>query len=564
MTAWADLGGEWLHWLLHPLQPRGYSSRFHSWTASLTQSMSAANPADHRLDHIVVAMFENRSFDNLLGYLFKTGDDLPYEGVQKLDLSNPVPPYAEGSETGRIAVHPATNMAVPYPDPGEEYPHVNTQLFGTVDPEANRFSKIDEMRLPFNAPARDSSPLMDGFVTDYVNELKVELNRLPSPTEYSQIMSCYTPDQLPVLSGLALGFTFFDHWFCEVPSQTYSNRSFFHAASSSGFVLNGHPPGKFALRNDARTVFNQLEDAGRTWAVYIDPLQIIPATGLIHARQLGPFFATNFRTIFDFYYEAEHGTLPNYSFIEPNMFHPHTDMHPHSGARWAEKFDIRPPDTIIGGENLLARIYNSIKDSASAEGSNSENTVLLVTFDEHGGTFDHVPPPTAVPPDSSIVEEGFQFDRLGVRVPAILISAWAESRRAVTDQFRSTSMIRTLRDWWNLGPPLTRRDADAPSLTSLLNRPTPRDAKDWPAVQPRTTTPLEWLEDQFLREIEKLQPQMERLERDLLGDALAHEARVNGTAPVADSETVSHRQAHEHFRRIRNTMFDGIATGRTS
>ena len=165
--------------------------------------MSAANPEDHRLDHIVVAMFENRSFDNLLGYLFRVPGTPRYEGLRRQDLSNPVPPYAEGPGTGTVAVHPANTMAAPYPDPGEEYPHVNTQLFGTVSPVENRFSMIDDMKPPYNAPPSGTSPSMNGFVLDYVDQLRTDSGRMPSVPEYSQIMACYTPDQLPVLSGLA-------------------------------------------------------------------------------------------------------------------------------------------------------------------------------------------------------------------------------------------------------------------------------------------------------------------------------------------------------------------------
>jgi phospholipase C len=526
--------------------------------------MSAGDPDDHRLDHVVVIMFENHSFDSLLGYLYGPGEVPAFEGVAERALSNPLPPTVAQSAPPTLSVHPATSMATPYPDPGEEYPHVNTQLFGTVAPGSNRYASIGDMQDPYNFPQPPvpAVPPMNGFVLDYVNAFKVEMDRLPTASEYSQIMACYTPQQLPVLSGLARGFTCFDHWFCEVPSQTYPNRSFFHAATSSGFVINGHPPGKFAARNDARTLFNQLEEARKSWKIYIDPAQILSATGLIHARQLGPYFADHFRTIFDFYDDAQKGALPAYSFIEPNMFHPHTDMHPHSGARWAERMGLKPPDTIIGGEELLANVYQAIRDSQATSGSYWENTALLVTFDEHGGTFDHVPPPSAVPPDSRTPEEGFRFDRLGVRVPTILVSAWANDGGVVTSDFHHTSLMRTVRDWWNLGPPLTARDADAPSFLPLLSRQSAREPGTWPSVEPRRRGLLAREEQRFLRLIEELDSPMDRLERDMLGDGLVHEAFVNKTEVKADSLQVSHREAHEHFRRMGPVLFPGVATGK--
>jgi len=271
--------------------------------------MSAPSPKETCLDHVVVLMFENRSFDNLLGYLYSPAELRSFEGVQEPTPSNAVPPSVGGSESVEVSVHESPSFAVPYPDPGEEFPHVNTQLFGTVDPESNRVAPVGEMKAPFNAPtpAREVAPSMGGFVQDYINTFTTEMGRPPKPAEYAQIMACYTPAQVPVLSGLARGFACFDHWFCEVPSQTYANRSFFHAGTSSGFVLNGHPAGKFSLENDARTVFNQLEETGRSWRVYIDPLQMVSATGLIHARQLAPYFASHFRTIYDFYHDASQG-----------------------------------------------------------------------------------------------------------------------------------------------------------------------------------------------------------------------------------------------------------------
>jgi phospholipase C len=524
--------------------------------------MGAANPKDDRMDHVVVLMFENRSFDNVLGYLYQPSEHPTFQGLAGKEFDNPVPGYAGNGPASSVSVHEATSMATPYPDPGEEYQHVNTQLFGTVLPEANRFAEIDDMAAPFNVPPPPvSQPTpMSGFVTDYVNSFKVAMDRFPTVAEYTQIMASYTPDQLPVLSSLARGFKCFDHWFCEVPSQTYPNRSFFHAASSSGFVLNSHPAGKFSLENNATTIFERLSDAGKSWRVYIDPAQILSATGLIHARRLLPRYADRFGTIFDFYADAHSGNLPNYSFIEPNMFHPHTDMHPHSGARWAEDLGLRPPDTMIGGENLLADVYNAVRQSSSSAGSSWRNTALLVTFDEHGGTFDHVSPTAAVPPDSSKPECDFAFDRLGVRIPTILVSAWLEPGTVESRVYRSTSMIASLRDWWGLGGPLTRRDADAPSLVTLLTRTSPLPPEEWPTVTPRKQGFVERAESEFLRMVEKLETPMGPLERDSLAEALSMERGARG----ADTAGITHGEAHEHFHRLGGTYFPNVASGRKS
>ena len=127
----------------------------------------------------------------------------------------------------------ATDMDSPNPDTGQEYQHTNTQLFNILN-EQNRFKAAGEMTAPYNAPAPGQVPTMDGFVTDYISTLTVELGRQPTYEEYSQVMTGFTPEQIPVLSGLARGFGVFDHWFCEVPSQTFTNRSFWTAATASG------------------------------------------------------------------------------------------------------------------------------------------------------------------------------------------------------------------------------------------------------------------------------------------------------------------------------------------
>ena len=326
---------------------------------------------------------------------------------------------------------------------------------------------------------------MNGFVADYIGAFAAEMGRQPTYDEYSQIMTGYTPEQMPVLSTLARGFATFDHWFAEVPSQTFTNRSFFHAASASGFVVNA-PYGNFPVHNNAETLFERLESSGLTWRVYCDPPSPATFTGLIHGARLRDRFATNILTTDQFYEDVVKGTLPTYSFIEPNMLHGHNDMHP-PFAMLMPGLSFDPPSSLVGGEALLAQVYDAIRSSESSRGSNCFNTLLMVLFDEHGGTYDHVPPPAATPPDPSgpAGQMGFTFDRLGVRLPAVAISPWVSERTVINDPYRHTSVIRTMRERWNLGRPLTARDADAPDLRPVLTLDRPRPPEDWPDVSPR-------------------------------------------------------------------------------
>ena len=528
-------------------------------TVDRSPERSVTDPTrDHALDHLVVLMFENRSFDNLLGYLYDPGEVASFEGVAGRQLSNPLPAELANAGPRSVPVHPALSMDLPDPNPGEEFPHVNTQMFSTVDPPGNASASIDRMQPPFNAPSDPNRvATMDGFVADYVREYRQQLDRLPTVEQCSQIMACYPRDRVPVLSTLARGFAVFDHWFCEAPTETYPNRSFLHAASSSGFVLN-HPPGKFEAENDAPTVFERLEAAQRSWHVYIDPAQIVPATALIHARRLAPYFADHFSTLFDFEDDAREGRLPEYSFLEPNMFLPHSDMHPPGAARFRERIHAPPPEAMLRGEQLLARVYGPVRGATTAAGSNWANTLLLVLFDEHGGTYDHVPPPSVPPPgDTERAEMGFDFARSGLRVPAVAVSPWIDAGTVVTSEFRHTSVIRTLRNRWGLGPPLTARDATAADLAPVLTRSTPRVPDSWPVVAPMRPSLLDRAE-------EILDRPLSRLERDLLGEALSLEATRTGHVPAADPEVVGRREARGHLTRIQAAYFPGVARGRST
>ena len=160
-------------------------------------------------EHVVVLMLENRSFDNMLGYLYQTGvpPGKQFAGVVGNNLANP-------DENGNpVPVSVQTNFHQPYPDPGEEFDHITAQLFSGAPPVG--------------------VPQMQGFVKDYFNTL-TGLPKWPGSAcdQSKAIMQCFTPSSIPVLSGLAQQFAVFDHWFCAVPSQTWCNRAFWHAATS--------------------------------------------------------------------------------------------------------------------------------------------------------------------------------------------------------------------------------------------------------------------------------------------------------------------------------------------
>ena len=316
------------------------------------------------MDHVVLVLFENRSFDNLLGRLYRPGEVPSFEGVIGKDLTNPIPPWAEhGTEHKVVPYEVADDMDSPNPDPGEEYQHTNTQLFNMLD-EANRFKDATEMVAPYNAPADGQVPTMDGFVTDYISFLTVELGRQPTYDEYKQIMTGFTPEQVPVISGIARGFGVFDHWFSEVPSQTLTNRAFWTSATASGFVVN-RPMSNFMHHNGAETIFDRLEQHGKTWKVYVlEPDSRVVHRHGAHGAPAGRF-ATHFVPFTEFERDAAAGTLPDFSLIEPNLLAGHGDYHPAFARALLPGFDvpIDPPSSILAGEAFLARIYDAIRSA---------------------------------------------------------------------------------------------------------------------------------------------------------------------------------------------------------
>jgi len=444
--------------------------------------------SSHALDHIVLVLFENRSLDNVLGHLYGPGDGKSFDGVVGKDLSNPIPAWAEhGAARGRVPYSVASDMDSPNPDSGEEYFHTNTQLYNILNPH-NKFTIGNAATEPWNAPPPGATPTMDGFVTDYISTFTGEVGRQPTYAEYAHIMTGYTPEQLPVINGIARDFGVFDHWFSEVPSQTFMNRSFWTAATSSGFVVNS-PMKKWFANNTAETIFERLEAHGKTWKVYIMEPMPVSFTGVIHYPRLKDRLATHFVPFADFEKDAAAGTLPDFSLIEPNMLSGHGDYHPAFGRSFSDTVDLAMdnPSSTLSGEAFLARVYDAYRSATSETGANVWNTPLLIGWDEPGGTYDHVPPGSVPPPDPAAPpgELGFGFDRSGYRVPAVIVSPWIEPGSVYNEEHRHSSLIATLRRSWGLGEPFTQRDASARTFDHVFSRVTPRDPETWISPTPR-------------------------------------------------------------------------------
>jgi phospholipase C len=306
--------------------------------------------------------------------------------------------------------------------------------------------------------------------------------------------------------------------------------------------------GNFPLRNDAETIFERLEAAGLPWRVYADNAMRLSATRMIHAPRLRPFFATHFSALADFFDDAERGRLPAYSFIEPCLIFAHNDYHPVENAL-APEVSVDPVSSILGGEDLLARIYNAVRASETPGGSNFANTLFLISFDEHGGTYDHVPPPRVDPPDPAAPpgQLGFRFDRAGVRVPTVAVSAYIDPQTVITSGYRNTSLIATLRARGEPGSSANRPGRDRAQHHARPDPRHPRPPEDWPEVTPRlaaTSVPLH----------KPLPP----LGQHLLGGAIALDTHHTGHVPDIDPRTATGHQANDYMNDRTTRIYPGL------
>jgi phospholipase C len=386
-----------------------------------------------KVEHVVVLMLENRSFDNLLGWLYDPANEAPFnvvppdfEGLYGKNLSN------RTSEGRVVPAGKSYDARGPHPNPGEPFEDVYSQMYDVP--------LVDFKDVPGDPP---HAPNMQGFIRNYAAQKD-------KPDDAAKIMESLTPKTLPVLSSLAHHYALCDHWFASIPTQTFCNRSFVHAGTSSGFVNNGG--GGLCFVNDSATIFDLLESAGKTWNIFCGEW-LLQSFTLLTQRHLWKYALTkHFAHFKDFVAAArEKGGLPNYSFIEPIYFDSivwgaENDMHPECNL-----YQFYGPSNLHRGEALVGTVYDAIRNSPDWE-----STLLIVLFDEHGGCYDHVPPPSAaqcevaIAPDNKIIPAGqpggagFKFDRLGPRVPAIIISAYTLPQTRLHEVFEHTSVLSTI------------------------------------------------------------------------------------------------------------------------
>jgi phospholipase C len=373
--------------------------------------------------HVFVLMMENRSFDHLFGLA---------------GLNGVTPPPASWEFAAGAADRCTT-------DPPHEFDDVAAQLGGT--------------------------PPMSGFGASPAAALA---------------MRGFGPGTLPVIGRLAQEFVLFDNWYSSMPGPTWPNRFFAHAASSGG--LDNSPSGLTSAASETvhslgfsfenGTLFDALAANGKKWRVY--HADAFPQALAIRGLVGGFFGGDTFRTISphhddDAFQQDLHDSYDiDYTFIEPN--------YGLMSGNFAAGNSQHPVGSMSAGEQFIQYVYETLRNSPVWP-----RCALLLTWDEHGGFFDHRVPPAAVPPGDANTNgaraakpRNFAFDRLGVRVPALLISPWAprgqmgsqlfpRAAGATEDMaFDHASIVRSVREIFGIDKPLTQRDATSPAWTAAL------------------------------------------------------------------------------------------------
>jgi phospholipase C len=407
------------------------------------------------ITNVFVLMLENRAFDHLLGFSGITGTDavtgLP-TSIHGLTGSESNSYQGVSYTVGQPA--PAT-MPV---DPGHELLDVVEQLGGegAVYPPGGSYPPIDN----------------SGFVADYVNSTSPGEGHATG--DFGEILQCFSPGQLPVLTALASEFALCDGWFSALPGPTWPNRFFVCAASSGGLdhspttgeILEWESVSGFRFPHG--TIFDALGELPGGWgaALYGDgDFTIVAALHGISPSSVEPYAK--------FYEAVNASSYPwPYTYIEPNYGDVFSGTYEGGTSQ-------HPLDGVAGGEGLIKSVYETLRASPLWDTS-----LLIITYDEHGGFYDHTAPPAAVAPGdgspATYNEYGFTFEQLGVRVPAVVVSPRIAHNVIDHRTYEHSSVPATLEAVCGL-PPLTQRDASAASVTRLVTLAAPRST---PATLP--------------------------------------------------------------------------------
>jgi phospholipase C len=269
---------------------------------------------------------------------------------------------------------------------------------------------------------------------------------------------------LPFYYSMASVFPIADRYFCSVLGQTFPNRRYLIAATSMGMINDGVPdPFQYPAGG---TIFDRLHDAGITWNDYFSLESVAPTMALF--PRLLVKYPSHLKSQDDFFSAAAAGSLPGFSLVEPNY-----------GIQSEED-----PQNIALGEQFAAKVIDAVM-----QGPGWKNTLLIWTFDEHGGYYDHVVPPAAIAPDNIAPDTGggpayTGFRQYGFRVPCAVVSPWARAGYVSHRVFDHTSICALLEAKWNM-PALTYRDANAGNMLDMIDLSRPAFA-----TPPKLARPL--------------------------------------------------------------------------
>jgi phospholipase C len=392
-----------------------------------------------KIDHIVVLMKENRSFDHVLGHLSLTGNRPDVDGL--------TPPLIDSFPIGsRPRPFPLVPVSAEFPP----------DLF-PFDPDHSYDAVAREINNPGGPAMRGFIPQ---FLTDYPWLSDDAGKRLalhpPIPSEFmpfqqDAIMGYHTPTTVPYYSLLAQSYTVCDRWFSSHPGPTFPNRFFFLSGKLST-QRSGEPQRDNGISgltlNRHRNLFDELTARGVPWTYYESP----PDVTMLRMYARYAFDDLNIRPISEFFARAEQGQLPAVTFIDPNFHFGQTTN------------DDHPPTSISGGQAIVQEIVEALQTNRAAW----RKTLFVFTYDEHGSIFDHVVPPIAetLKDSSSKVDIAY-----GVRVPAIVVSPWVE-KRCAHQVYDHCSILKTILARFCSDDPaiLSDRVAFAADLGPLLTR----------------------------------------------------------------------------------------------